>query len=126
MRALRVRHWVVLSLLLSAVALILGADVPTPLAAGRDVRAATAAVVAPSVRLPDMVMRTDGDRDDGAIAALSPHGRALVLLAVPMSGLLALLARARRRLAHSPDHIPSPPRRSALAAPRAPPAFRLI
>jgi len=124
MRARRVRHWVVLSLLVAAIAAILGADVPVPLSGGRHVAADTAAAAASSARLPDVVMRTEADREDAAIAALSSHGRPLVLLALPMSGLLALAAHARRRLAHSPNRIPSPSRRSASVAPRAPPILR--
>ncbi len=121
----KVQRVAILALMATAIALLLsGGAGAAPRDGALDTPIGTSAAFTSSVRLPDVVVRTEPDRDDTRIGR-SSHAGPLLLFVPMVVGLLAMLALARRPLARrgAPVWTRSPRRHSVPL--RAPPAFRV-
>lgn len=122
-----VQHWAILALVVASVAMILGGGAAGTSQDTRETGAAASSSVTSSVRLPDVIVRSEADREDLVFGKLAGSVGLLCLVAISVSSLLALLARARRRGRRSRrERVSRPaPLRHALTR-RAPPVLQPI
>lgn len=112
---------------MASVALILGGGATEGTQGARDAAAAASSSVTSSVRLPDVVVRSEADRGDIVFGKLAASAGLLALVILSASSLLALLAQACRRGRRDRRERVSlaPPLRHSLTR-RGPPVLRLI
>lgn len=95
MHSRRVQHWAILALLVALVAMVFGGGATGSFSGARETASAASSVTS-SVRLPDVMVRANADREDSVLGKLSAS-RSLFPVALSVSSLLALLARVRRQ-----------------------------